>query len=362
MIEKTLNPEIITTNVQKELFNVISNDAGMDVATFISESIPLEEEQSIIYYPAKGQYNQDIDYPNLHSIIDLRKVNFARDINRHFISINKLLPDNGIYAGCFESYDNRKIKFTKKTGTFFLGLIWTLDLIFNRILPKLKFTRRLYNFLTNNRYHVISLAETLGRAIYCGFEVLDFKVINDITYFSVIKTSDPKNDEDPSYGPLFKMKRVGKGGKMIGVYKLRTMHPYSEYLQGYLINRNGYNEFGKIKNDFRVTEWSKIVRKLYLDELPQLINVFKGEMNLVGVRPLSLVSFNLLPEELKKERIKFKPGCIPPYIALRKKGLNGVLESEKIYLNEMKIHGLRTNIKYFILAILNLMCLRVSSN
>ena len=362
MVEKTLYSNIISPPYSKELFNAISHDTGEDVASFISENIALEQDKSILYYPTKGIFKQNVDYTNIRSILDLRRVNYARDINTHFISINKLLPDGGIYVGCFESYINRKIKIINRLGKFFVGIIWTLDFIFNRIIPKVEITKWLYKLLTHNRYSVISLAETLGRTVYCGFEIIDYKIFNNLTYFSVIKTSEPRNDKDPSFGPLFKMRRVGKGGNIIGVYKLRTMHPYSEYLQNYIIKLNGYNEYGKVKNDFRITGWSKIVRKLYLDEVPQLINVIKGEMNLVGVRPLSLVSYNLLPEELKRERIKYKPGCIPPYIALKKKGLDGVLESERIYLREMEISAIRTNFKYFFLAIFNLLTFSISSN
>jgi len=72
---------------------------------------------------------------------------------------------------------------------------------------------------------------------------------------------------------------------MIGVYKFRTMHPYSEFLQDYMIRRNGYNKKGKPANDYRVTRWGSFMRKLWLDEVPQLINVFRGEMKLVGLRP-----------------------------------------------------------------------------
>ncbi|NJK98371.1 MAG: sugar transferase, partial [Bacteroidales bacterium] len=122
-----------------------------------------------------------------------------------------------------------------------------------------------------------------------------------------MKTCEPKMDSNPSYGPFFKMSRVGKGGKLIGVYKLRTMHPYSEYIQNFVVKLNGYDKAGKPRNDFRVTGWGKLFRKIWVDELPQLLNVLKGELGIVGVRPLSQFRFNQLPEDVQKERIKFKP-------------------------------------------------------
>ncbi len=362
MVEKILNPDRISLSVSNDLYKAFYHDAGKDVANFIAEIAPLRNQKKVLYYPEEGTYDQDIDYSNIRTIVDLRQVNRIKGINKHFISINKLLPDAGIFIGKFESYSNRRTRVENKFGKLLGRLVWIIDFFLNRVIPKLKLTNKLYQIITGDKYKVISLAETLGRSVSCGFEVIDFKNIGNFTYFAVIKTSEPKIDKQPSYGPFFKMRRIGKDGKMIGVYKLRTMHPYSEYIQNFVINLNGYNEYGKVKDDFRVTGWSRIVRKLYLDELPQLLNVFKGEMNLVGVRPLSMVGYNYLPEDLKKERIKYKPGCIPPYVALGKTGLNGVLEAERIYLEEMKNGPLKTNIKYFFKALLNLALLKISSN
>jgi hypothetical protein len=362
MIEKTLNPEISTPHVQKELFHVISKDAGAEVAGFISENIPLEEIQSIIFYPGNGQFDNEVDYGKLHSIIDLRKVNFARDINLHFISINKLLPQNGIYTGCLESYDNRWKRIQKKVGQKFFWIFWILDVIFNRIFPKLKLTASLYKLITRNRYNVISLAETLGRAVYCGFEVIDFKVIDNLTYFTIIKNTEPKSDDYVAcLGPLFRMKRVGKGGKVIGVYKFRTMHPYSEFLQDFVVKANGYDQAGKPRNDFRVTGWGKFFRKYWLYEIPQLLNVIRGDIGIVGVRPLSFFRFNQLPEDVKKERIKYRPGCIPPYVSLNMPDSIGNIQAEKIYFEAMKKHPMLTPIRYFFMALYNILTGKIKS-
>ncbi len=62
---------------------------------------------------------------------------------------------------------------------------------------------------------------------------------------------------NPSYGPMFAMNRLGKNGKIFKVYKLRTMHPYSEYLQDYVLKVNGYSETGKPAEDFRIPKWER---------------------------------------------------------------------------------------------------------
>ncbi len=94
-------------------------------------------------------------------------------------------------------------------------------------------------------------------------------------------------------GPIiFFHKRVGKNNKKFFCAKFRTMHPESEYILEKLLSENSqikeeyYKNF-KIINDPRITNIGKILRFTSLDELPQLLNVLKGEMSLIGPRPIT---------------------------------------------------------------------------
>ncbi|MCJ8292492.1 MAG: sugar transferase [Crocinitomicaceae bacterium] len=150
------------------------------------------------------------------------------------------------------------------------------------------------------------------------------------------------------------MPRIGKNGKLIGVYKLRTMHPYSEYLHDYVLKENGYGSNGKPANDFRLTTWGKILRRYWLDELPQLLNVLKGEMKLVGIRPVSKRYFQDIPESLQKLRLTDKPGCIPPYVFLdTDSSKDSVLEAEEVYLRMPK-RGAYKDTVFAVMAIRNI--------
>ena len=77
--------------------------------------------------------------------------------------------------------------------------------------------------------------EILGRLSHAGFEIIGHEETNNLFYFSVIKTSEPNNEKTVPNGILLKMRRVSKGGKLIGIYKIRTMHPYSQYIQDYVV-------------------------------------------------------------------------------------------------------------------------------
>ena len=94
--------------------------------------------------------------------------------------------------------------------------------------------------------------------------------------------------ESPRGPVIFTQKRTGKGGKRFRMYKFRTMVPNADDLKkefGYL-NELEWPDF-KISNDPRVTRMGKFLRKTSLDELPQVLNVLKGQMSLVGPRPTS---------------------------------------------------------------------------
>jgi lipopolysaccharide/colanic/teichoic acid biosynthesis glycosyltransferase len=92
----------------------------------------------------------------------------------------------------------------------------------------------------------------------------------------------------PGAPAVFTQLRTGKGGRRFKMYKFRSMVPNAEALKEKYahLNELQWPDF-KITNDPRITKVGKILRKTSLDELPQLINIIKGEMSLVGPRPTS---------------------------------------------------------------------------
>lgn len=106
---------------------------------------------------------------------------------------------------------------------------------------------------------------------------------------------------------LFKPRRLGRGGKSFTLYKLRTMVRDAEAQFEVLANNNVGDGMVKIADDPRVTRVGRWLRRISLDELPQLCNVVRGEMSLVGPRPHDATELITdVPEHI--ERLSVKPG------------------------------------------------------
>ncbi|MCR8929542.1 sugar transferase [Priestia megaterium] len=115
--------------------------------------------------------------------------------------------------------------------------------------------------------------------------------------------------EDPRGSVFFSQKRVGKNGKVFNMYKFRSMVSDAEArLEELLQHNETTGAMFKMKNDPRITKIGKFIRKTSIDELPQLINVLKGDMSLVGPRP-PLIREVQEYTEYDKQRLLVTPGC-----------------------------------------------------
>lgn len=115
------------------------------------------------------------------------------------------------------------------------------------------------------------------------------------------------------HNPLFVQQRIGQGGQVFPIYKFRTMVPHAEdvlrrslaedpeLLAEWLANF-------KLKRDPRITRVGRVMRKLSLDEFPQLMNVFLGQMSLVGPRPLPEYHHSQLSSRTQYLREQVRPG------------------------------------------------------
>ena len=321
-------------------------ETGPNALEYLKENVPLGESAVVL------SVNKRLNILNLPSrcvdtIVNLERVNNHRRINKFFEAVNFKLPPGGIYSGVAEPLKARKKRFLRTYTPVFGIVLYSFDFLWNRITPKMPLLKRWYFSLTKGRNRVMSKAEVLGRLYACGFDVMNETELDGLLFFTARKIRNPHFDTSPTYGPLICLRRVGKNGKIIGVYKMRTMHPFAEYLQPYIHKKNDLRENGKFGNDFRISTIGKIMRKLWIDELPMLYNWLNGDLKLVGVRPLSQHFFSLYDEELQKKRIKVKPGLVPPFYADMPTTLEEIQESESRYIDAYLEAPLATDWKYF---------------
>lgn len=283
-------------------------------------------------------------------------LNGIRKIDDHLIELNKLLRDGEHLVIIFEPQASRRSRILESHPRL-LGYLYyyTWDFFFHRMCARMKETQGLYFKVTKGKNQVISVPEALGRLISCGFDIVDYNSMVNKTFVITKKSEAPNPVRIKSSGPIIRLERIGYKGRKIQVLKMRTMRPYSQYLQKYLFDTHGTLDGDKIKNDFRVTGWGAHLRKFWLDELPMLWNWLKRDLKLVGIRPLSQHKFDTYPEHLRALRIQTKPGMVPPYYADMPQTQEEFFASEEKYLREYLKSPIKTDIKYFFKAFNNIL-------
>ncbi|MBQ9820959.1 MAG: sugar transferase [Muribaculaceae bacterium] len=282
-------------------------------------------------------------------IIGKRAMNLVRHLNTLLNRANEVLEPGG-YLWCHARTAVLKRQMIMNRHIWGVRhVIYACHFVWHRVFPKMKLTRGLYMAITKGKNRTYHRVEVLGRMYRAGFEVVDEEFRKGEFFVLARKIKEPIWNDIPSGSPLIYLRRVGKGGKLIRVYKFRTMYPYSEYLQPYIYEHNHLQQGGKFADDYRVTPWGKWMRKLWIDELPMILNMFKGELKLVGVRPLSRHYFSLYSPEMQELRIKVRPGLLPPFYYDKKtpETIEEVQESERHYIEQCLKHPILTDIKYF---------------
>jgi len=334
--------------------NAILEESGEKALEFMEQYFR-PDDPKLLLVSTTTRFNVELQPDGFfNTIVNIRRVNDIRYLNKFFESVNRKLPSKGVFIGCAETKTQRKKRVLRKFPPVLNYVFYSFDFLLKRVFPKFILTKKIYFLFTRGENRVLSHAEVLGRLYSCGFAIVEEREVGNLLYFAVEKVKDPAYDFNATYGPFVKLRRIGKGGKIIKVYKLRTMHPYAEYLQDYVYKKNHLDEGGKFKDDFRVSTLGRLFRKLWLDELPMVINILKGEMKLVGVRPLSEHYFSLYSKELQEKRILFKPGLVPPYYADLPKTLEEIEASEMRYLEAYEKSRFKTNWRYFWKAVWNI--------
>ena len=279
--------------------------------------------------------------------IFLHSLNDVGHMNTLLAYANYCLLDGGYIVCHCMTTTLRKEKILRQTPLGINYLILFLDFIWHHCILKISVIRSVYHKITKGKHRLLHRIEVLGKLYRAGFEVVFEEVNQGEFYVIASKKKAPIRNDKPNTGLLIRLKRVGKDGKAIGVYKFRTMYAYSEYLQPYIYKQEGLCKGGKIADDYRITPLGRILRRTWLDELPMLINWAMGNMKFVGVRPLSSHYYSLYDKKLQALRIRTKPGLFPPFYADMPGTLEEIQESEMRYLKSYLENPISTDWRYF---------------
>lgn len=341
---------------------VVEGIAGSKLLSFVA---PLLENRDGITEVVKVSDHFRVEkYANksLDGFLNLHRVNDIQGINRFFRLANQKLKSGGGFVGCVETLEQRRERLFRKFPAVINVGYYASDFIFKRVFPKFKFTKKIYFFLTGGRNRALSKSEILGRLVYCGFQIEETEEIDGKLYFKVRKVSEPLVEAEPSTGLLLRIKRIGFHNQLITVYKFRTMHPYAQYIQAYVFEQNALQNGGKFADDFRITKWGRWMRRFWIDEIPMIYNILRGDLKLVGVRPLSEHYLSLYSNEHKVLRVKGKPGLIPPFYADMPNTLDEIMESESRYMKAYFQDPISTDINVCLKAVSNILLKKARSH
>ncbi|MBD3252609.1 hypothetical protein GF386_02670 [Candidatus Pacearchaeota archaeon] len=149
--------------------------------------------------------------------------------------------------------------------------------------------------------------------------------------------------------------RLGLDGMEFPVFKIRTMvdgiGSFDE-----IVSLNGVSSLGKPKNDLRIIPWRRFLRVYHLDEIPQIVNIFRSDMKLVGIRPRNSQQWKSFPESHRKRALQYKPGLFGvPYAVPVLSDFEHLLQVEEEYLDRYEESSYRTDLEYFLRISYNLL-------
>ena len=285
-------------------------------------------------------------------------------VNELLEEYNDVMSDGG-YLLCHATTARFKEKILLERYGRVLGPVFcAANYFWHRFCAKMPLIKRFYFLVTGRRYRYFSRVEILGRFVRAGFCIVNEEFYHGEFFVLGRKVRKPLRDDTPKCGPIIKLQRVGMNGGLIGIYKFRTMYSYSEYLQEYMYEHGGLQDGGKFNEDCRINIWGRLMRKTFLDELPMVANLLKGQIKLVGVRPLSRQYFKLYSPEMQALRVQVKPGLIPPFYYEKNtpKTVEDVQDSERRYIEAYFKHPFRTDWRYFWGSTYNILFMHKHSN
>jgi len=278
--------------------NITIAYAGLKFRGMVSEHLAVSFD--VNYLSSIAELSEFINNQSLLSLPDILIIEVDQN-EECFVLIQRIKSNallKGIIIILFSEFASSEL--TKKAMSYKVHDLYSLPLpslnICERIhfLVKFKLTRP--KLLELSKVDVSYKMNTFKRMFDIVFSGL--ALIALLPFFVIVAILIRLESRGPV---IYKSKRVGMGYKTFNFYKFRSMNPDADKELKELASHNMYENakkgdstFVKLKNDPRITKIGTIIRKTSIDELPQLFNVFRGDMSIVGNRPLPLYEAEML--------------------------------------------------------------------
>jgi lipopolysaccharide/colanic/teichoic acid biosynthesis glycosyltransferase len=284
--------------------------------------------------------------PPVRLLVSRIRFNDVRRLNRFFLSCIGLIAMGGYFVGRYVPLENDAKDLKRRYSGVLYRMAFLLHFIWYRVFPKVPWLNALYFSLTKGRNRVLSKVEIWGRLSYCGMNVIAESEGDGERYLIAQRVAVPVRNRKPTYYPIVSLEKVGLDGEIFHTHKIRTMFPFSEFLQKRIFEDHGLGSTGKFMNDFRLTEYGNFLRKYWLDELPGIFDWLRGDVKLVGIRATSRHYLSLYPKNFYDLYIQTKPGLVPPIFDESTNGFDQIVQVDLKYLESYREHPFRTDVRY----------------
>jgi lipopolysaccharide/colanic/teichoic acid biosynthesis glycosyltransferase len=324
-----------------EVYHRYSSYFKINNSTVQDETMVLSDSRSIIRN-------------ELSLLIVEKRLNDFSTLNKQLLNFHSSLKNGGLLVVSYHRIEDTDRMLREKFPSPFYQIIYPFHWIFFKVCSKIQGLYQLQEVLSRGKNKVFSWVEVSGRLAYAGFDTeAEFKV-DGKQWIIARKVKTPSENPNPSYFIFIQLNRVTLFGNIIRINKLRSMYPYSEFLQKKIYEQNSLNNTGKFKDDPRITTQGRVFRKYWLDELPQFIDWLRGDIKLVGIRAMSQHFFSLYNEEYKELYYNVKPGIISPIFDEKTADFEEIQRVEYEYLKSYVQHPLKTDWKYFWITFLHI--------
>jgi lipopolysaccharide/colanic/teichoic acid biosynthesis glycosyltransferase len=335
---------------QKSIFLQFHSDPDKPLIEFMEKHLPdlRGSALDVLVLEEEGAEGRPSGSAPVRLLVSRVRLNDVRRLNRFFLFCAQQITMGSYFVGRYMPLENDANELKRRYSGLFYRMAFLLHFIWYRAFPKIPWLNALYFSFTKGRNRVLSKVEIWGRLSYCGMRVILESEGDGERYLIAQRVAIPVQNRKPTYYPIVSLEKVGLDGEVFHTHKIRTMFPFSEFLQKRVFEDHGLASTGKFMNEYRLTEYGNFLRKYWLDELPGIFDWLRGDIKLVGIRAMSRHYLSLYPRNFYDLYIQIKPGLVPPIFDESTNGFDQIVNVELAYLQRYWEHPFQTDVRYLI--------------